>query len=255
MLILLAATFLLITLYILYTKLYYHFYAPNSNSFLQRTRRRRRIRDNAGSFSMDEENRSRVVFHPFWHIPTVGLPPMDIQSIPIHKYGKEMEERDCVVCLAEFEEGDELRVLPRCNHAFHIRCIDTWLSSHTTCPLCRTPIIPPDDHIHNHDHHLKAEDTSSSLTSVEGTIEDNSPAEVLSIAITSGEEVRHNMEDDDHIENTQNKAQENLGEVDEEGCSQRWSLERGAANLLSRSLSCSGKIFSSRSNLRPSPNS
>ncbi|KNA05053.1 hypothetical protein SOVF_194000 [Spinacia oleracea] len=252
MLILLAITFLLITFYILYTRIYFNFYAPNSNSFLQSRSRRTRV----VSDSLDEEHgRGRmVVFNPFWYIPTVGLPSAVIHSIAVHKYGKEMEETDCAVCLAEFEQGDELRVLPKCSHAFHVPCIDTWLSSHTTCPLCRAPIVTPDHH--NHDHDQKMENTSSSLPSLDEATEDNSPVEALRINIASGaERVDENNLDESMENNTPNKDEENLREISKGSCSQRWSLERGAANLLSRSLSCSGKIFSSSSNTRPSPNS
>ncbi|XP_039173490.1 RING-H2 finger protein ATL52-like [Eucalyptus grandis] len=38
-------------------------------------------------------------------------------------------------------EDETLRLLPKCNHAFHVPCIDTWLQSHTNCPLCRAPIV------------------------------------------------------------------------------------------------------------------
>ncbi|KAF0890199.1 hypothetical protein E2562_038762 [Oryza meyeriana var. granulata] len=43
----------------------------------------------------------------------------------------------CVVCLAEYEEKDVLRVLPYCGHGFHVACIDIWLLHHSTCPVCR----------------------------------------------------------------------------------------------------------------------
>ena len=33
---------------------------------------------------------------------------------------------ECAVCLTEFEEGDEVRVLP-CGHIFHLDCCDKWL--------------------------------------------------------------------------------------------------------------------------------
>ncbi|MBA0562076.1 hypothetical protein Golob_007154, partial [Gossypium lobatum] len=52
-----------------------------------------------------------------------------------------VEGTDCAVCLTEFEEDETLRLLPKCNHAFHVPCIDTWLRSHTTCPMCRAPIV------------------------------------------------------------------------------------------------------------------
>lgn len=73
------------------------------------------------------------------------------QLIPSHKYLKGMglvdEDATCAVCLSEFEEGEELRTLPGCMHSFHVPCIDMWLYSHPSCPICRsdatasTPIL------------------------------------------------------------------------------------------------------------------
>lgn len=48
---------------------------------------------------------------------------------------------DCAICLADFLNGDELRVLPKCGHAFHLSCVDTWLGSHSTCPSCRQILV------------------------------------------------------------------------------------------------------------------
>lgn len=31
-----------------------------------------------------------------------------------------------------------MKVIPYCKHVYHPMCIDTWLSSHVTCPLCRS---------------------------------------------------------------------------------------------------------------------
>lgn len=44
---------------------------------------------------------------------------------------------ECAVCLTDFKYYDTLRLLPKCNHVFHPSCIDSWLCSHVTCPVCR----------------------------------------------------------------------------------------------------------------------
>ncbi|XP_030535677.1 RING-H2 finger protein ATL13 isoform X2 [Rhodamnia argentea] len=62
---------------------------------------------------------------------------------------REVEEAESVtpfqVCLCEFGPEDKLRLLPKCSHAFHMECIDTWLLSHSTCPLCRDSLWPDYD--------------------------------------------------------------------------------------------------------------
>ncbi|KAF5748446.1 putative RING/U-box superfamily protein [Tripterygium wilfordii] len=69
--------------------------------------------------------------------------------LPSFKYKKAQEQGskeldfECAVCLSVFEEGEEVRRLPVCKHCFHAPCIDTWLSSHHDCPLCRAPVNPP----------------------------------------------------------------------------------------------------------------
>ena len=45
----------------------------------------------------------------------------------------------CAICLSEYEEGEELRVLP-CKHVFHRECIDEWLANDERCPTCKRSI-------------------------------------------------------------------------------------------------------------------
>jgi hypothetical protein len=42
----------------------------------------------------------------------------------------------CMVCLGDFEENDDVRILP-CRHVFHLGCIDEWLKRCTDCPICK----------------------------------------------------------------------------------------------------------------------
>ncbi|KAJ8562571.1 hypothetical protein K7X08_031023 [Anisodus acutangulus] len=106
----------------------------------------RRSDENLDGNSEDfvDENHGPVLDHPIWYIHTIGLPQSVIDSIPEFKYKKIdglIDGVDCSVCLAEFEEDESLRLLPKCSHAFHVPCIDTWLSSHMNCPVCRAPIV------------------------------------------------------------------------------------------------------------------
>lgn len=44
----------------------------------------------------------------------------------------------CNICLDECSEGQRVRNLNKCNHVFHIKCIDTWFIQNKSCPVCRT---------------------------------------------------------------------------------------------------------------------
>lgn len=49
------------------------------------------------------------------------------------------ENAKCSVCMDDFAEGDEVRMLP-CIHAYHRACIDQWLVKKAACPVCQRPI-------------------------------------------------------------------------------------------------------------------
>ncbi|KAM5573787.1 hypothetical protein ABKV19_013372 [Rosa sericea] len=79
-------------------------------------------------------------------IGSVPAPNEVVESLPVKLFSKlqkhqHEEAAQCYICLVEYEEGDEMRILP-CNHEFHKACIDKWLKEiHSrVCPLCRRDI-------------------------------------------------------------------------------------------------------------------
>ncbi|XP_073110249.1 E3 ubiquitin-protein ligase ATL31-like [Elaeis guineensis] len=80
-----------------------------------------------------------------------GLDPAVLETFPTMEYaavkkvkGGKVGALECAVCLSEFSDNDTLRLLPRCCHVFHPDCIDAWLASHVTCPVCRSNLADPD---------------------------------------------------------------------------------------------------------------
>ncbi|KAL0450640.1 UNVERIFIED_CONTAM: RING-H2 finger protein ATL46 [Sesamum latifolium] len=87
-----------------------------------------------------------------FHLHDSGLDQAFIDALPVFSYKEVVgpkEPFDCAVCLCEFSETDQLRLLPMCSHAFHLNCIDTWLLSNSTCPLCRGALFNPGFSIEN----------------------------------------------------------------------------------------------------------
>ncbi|BAT78426.1 hypothetical protein VIGAN_02110000 [Vigna angularis var. angularis] len=84
---------------------------------------------------------------PFSGRKNSGIDRTVVESLPVFRFGAlrgQKEGLDCAVCLTKFEAAEVLRLLPKCKHAFHVECVDTWLDAHSTCPLCRYRVDPED---------------------------------------------------------------------------------------------------------------
>ncbi|KAJ8450852.1 hypothetical protein Cgig2_032477 [Carnegiea gigantea] len=151
-----AAAFLIVT----YSRLISRRLFPPFHRLHRRYRRWRRRRRLRPHFPTSESESPPALYESsdgFYVYSPYGLDESVIKNIPlsIYKLPKsskslssklgfiEDEFHDCAVCLLEFEDGDYIRTLPVCSHSFHVDCIDIWLKSHATCPLCRSGVLVP----------------------------------------------------------------------------------------------------------------
>ena len=49
----------------------------------------------------------------------------------------------CCICYIEYNKDDDIRRLLICDHTYHMKCINTWITEYDnlTCPLCRSNIL------------------------------------------------------------------------------------------------------------------
>lgn len=102
--------------------------------------RRRRIR------SLNSRVRAQFLAGALFSPPhDQGLSKSFRQRLPVfpydESYAASTEYTQCAVCLDEYEVGEKIQQLPGCGHAFHAGCIDEWLASNFTCPICRMCVL------------------------------------------------------------------------------------------------------------------
>ena len=76
----------------------------------------------------DKDVDTIIKFLPVSEIKEIKLNPDNINN-----------NTKCVICLSDFEIGDQVSALPCC-HVFHTECIASWLKKHCQCPVCKFDI-------------------------------------------------------------------------------------------------------------------
>ncbi|CAI5464285.1 unnamed protein product [Closterium sp. Yama58-4] len=70
-----------------------------------------------------------------------GLAQATINALPRVAYSTKSPLRRgedmCAICQLEYEEGEELLLLPPCHHSYHEACVLQWLGRNKVCPVCK----------------------------------------------------------------------------------------------------------------------
>ncbi|KAK2164717.1 hypothetical protein NP493_1401g00032 [Ridgeia piscesae] len=91
----------------------------------------------------EDEDGERDESESFRRIASEALAAMKVKRYRRHLQAQNFDdsERDtCAVCLDAFHPKQKIRVLP-CLHEYHVKCVDSWLITHHTCPLCKLNIV------------------------------------------------------------------------------------------------------------------
>lgn len=85
-----------------------------------------------------------ILHEPSLQFQSRSLDSSIMHSLPISQFKKDQEacqDKECAICLGDFEDGEWLKHLSNCSHVFHVSCIDTWFQTHSSCPICRSCVV------------------------------------------------------------------------------------------------------------------
>ncbi|WJX47717.1 RING-type E3 ubiquitin transferase [Trifolium repens] len=108
------------------------------NSIIRCALRFSNVAINNDSFSSSSSN-------PSPQLVNKGIKKKILKKFSTMSYSTELKppslDTECMICLSEFVKGEKVRILPKCNHGFHVRCVDRWLKEHSSCPKCRQCLL------------------------------------------------------------------------------------------------------------------
>ncbi|KAF9666780.1 hypothetical protein SADUNF_Sadunf16G0264200 [Salix dunnii] len=70
---------------------------------------------------------------------TATLSMLELQYVQIDESSADFSS-GCVICLDDFQKGEDCCVLSSCKHVFHSGCLKQWLDKNQSCPLCRNSV-------------------------------------------------------------------------------------------------------------------
>ncbi|KAL4272496.1 hypothetical protein GQ457_13G019430 [Hibiscus cannabinus] len=69
------------------------------------------------------------------------IPKMRITEENLWGRGSFRSRNPCSICLEDFFAWETVHSLPKCQHMFHVSCLQKWGRRRTSCPLCRRDFL------------------------------------------------------------------------------------------------------------------
>ncbi|GLJ06375.1 hypothetical protein SUGI_0037530 [Cryptomeria japonica] len=84
-----------------------------------------------------------IFIHETEEVAPVSLPLRSVVMTVInYRRGEKEEIAECVICLSEFQEEEEVARIDCCGSRFHVECIGMWAQSKgRTCPICHASYL------------------------------------------------------------------------------------------------------------------
>lgn len=63
----------------------------------------------------------------------------EVDKIPVSKLSRSDAEKgnECAICLDPLKLNDQIKIIRNCRHIYHAYCINQWIVTNASCPLCR----------------------------------------------------------------------------------------------------------------------
>ncbi|XP_062598161.1 uncharacterized protein LOC134259570 [Saccostrea cucullata] len=68
-----------------------------------------------------------------------GISSEEVTLLPEKKFHANNKMTSCSICMCDYILNERLKILP-CFHEFHGECIEKWIVTNATCPICRVEV-------------------------------------------------------------------------------------------------------------------
>ncbi|XP_052685027.1 uncharacterized protein LOC128164917 isoform X2 [Crassostrea angulata] len=99
----------------------------------------RRILSHSRTFSSNDYEDLLSIAELLGDVKPKGISSEDVTLLPEKKFHPNNKMTSCSICMSDYTLNERLKILP-CFHEFHGECIEKWIVTNATCPICRVEV-------------------------------------------------------------------------------------------------------------------